>query len=106
MRDVYLCYDPISSDFIGILPDRPMVIPVEVRLDVQCTKTGIIQTGSATAGIRAGKYTPDGTTNLRKVLNKRCAQQKCCKKCVGLVKDYAQLVKPQGDDLWVLQGGF
>ena len=39
------------------------------------TRTGVIQTGSATAGIRAGKYTPDGTTNLRKILNKRCAQQ-------------------------------
>ena len=31
MHDVYLCYDPISSGFIGILPDRPMIIPVEVH---------------------------------------------------------------------------
>ena len=31
MRDVYLCYDLISSGFIEILPDRPMIIPVEVR---------------------------------------------------------------------------
>ena len=26
-----MCYDPVSSGFIGILPDRPMIIPVEVR---------------------------------------------------------------------------
>ena len=45
-----------------------------------CTLTGVTQTGSATAGIRAGKYTPDGTTNLRKILNKRCAQQKYLQK--------------------------
>ena len=57
------------------------------------TRTGVIQTGSTTAGIRAGKYTPDGTTNLRKILNKRCAQQKCLQKCVGLVKDCASTVK-------------
>jgi hypothetical protein len=31
VRDVYLCYNPISSGFIGKLPDRPMNIPVEVR---------------------------------------------------------------------------
>ena len=34
VRDVYLCYDPISSGFIGILPDRPMIILVEVHLGV------------------------------------------------------------------------
>ena len=32
--DVYLCYDPISSGFIGILTDRPMIILVEVHLNV------------------------------------------------------------------------
>ena len=51
-----------------------MIIPVKVCLDVQRTLAGVIQSGSGTAGIRAGKYTLDGTTNLRKVLNKRCAQ--------------------------------
>ena len=75
MRDVYLCYDPISSGYIGILPEGPITILVEVRLGVWCTRTGIFQTGSATAGIRAGKYTLDSTTNFRKVLNKRCARQ-------------------------------
>ena len=30
MRDVYLCYDPVSSGFIGILPEGPLVILVEV----------------------------------------------------------------------------
>ena len=79
-----------------------MIMLVEVRLGVQCAQTGVIRTGSATAGIRAGKYTHDDTTNLRKILNKRCAQQKCLQKCVGLVKGCAQTVKPQGDDLWVL----
>ena len=29
--DVYLCYGLISSGFIGILPDRPMIIPIEAR---------------------------------------------------------------------------
>ena len=50
-----------------------MIIPAKVLLDVQCTRTGVILTGSATAGIRAGKCTYDDTTNLKKVLNKRCA---------------------------------
>ena len=58
--------------------------------------------GSAIAGIKAGKYTHDDTTNLRKVLNKRCAQQSVCKKCVGTFKDCALIIKPQGDVLWVL----
>ena len=31
VREVYLCYDRIFNGFIGILPDRPMIIPVEVR---------------------------------------------------------------------------
>ena len=31
MQDVYLSYGPISSGFIGILPDRPMLILVETR---------------------------------------------------------------------------
>ena len=30
MRDVYLYYDPISSGYIGILPEGPLVILVEV----------------------------------------------------------------------------
>ena len=67
MRDVYLCYDPISSGFIGKLPDIPRIMPVKVRQDASCTRTSIIQSGSATAGIRAGKYTPDGTINLNKI---------------------------------------
>jgi len=33
-RDIYLWYNPISSGYIGILPEGPMIIPVEVRLDV------------------------------------------------------------------------
>ena len=33
VRDVYLCYGPISSGFIGILPDRPMIMSIKVRLD-------------------------------------------------------------------------
>ena len=48
MRDVYLWFDRIFSDFIGMLPDRPVIILVDVRLDVLCTQTGVIQTGSAT----------------------------------------------------------
>ena len=79
MRDVYLCYDRIFSGYIGMLPDRPIIIPVEVRLNIQRNRTSVTQTDSATAVIRASKYTPDGTTNLRKILNKRCAQQKCYK---------------------------
>ena len=75
VRDIYLCYDQIFSGYIGMLPDRPMIIPVMVCLDVQRTLAGITQSGSATAGIRVGMYTPDGTTNLRKDLDKRCAQQ-------------------------------
>ena len=50
MRDVYLCYDLISSGFIGILPDKPIIIPVEVWLDVYCTQIGVIQAGSTTRG--------------------------------------------------------
>ena len=34
MRDVYLYYDPILSGYIGILLKGPMIIPVEVRLDI------------------------------------------------------------------------
>ena len=30
MRDVYLYYDPISSGYIGMLPEGPLVILVEV----------------------------------------------------------------------------
>ena len=30
MRDIYLYYDPISSGYIGMLPEGPMVILVEV----------------------------------------------------------------------------
>ena len=76
MRDVYLHYDPISSGYIGILPEGPLVILDEV---FETLKLVYFQSGSATASIRVGKYTPNGTTNLRKILNKRCAQQKCYK---------------------------
>ena len=31
MRDIYVCFDRIFSGYIGILPDRPMIILVEVR---------------------------------------------------------------------------
>jgi len=31
-----------------MLPDRPAIIPVDVLLDVECTRTSVIQTGSAT----------------------------------------------------------
>ena len=75
MRDVYLWFDRIFSGFIRMLPDRPAIIPVDVLLDVECTRTSVIQTSSTTDSIRASKYTLDGTTNLRKVLNKRCALQ-------------------------------
>jgi len=34
VRDVYLCYDPVSSGFIGILPNRPVIIPIELQLGV------------------------------------------------------------------------
>ena len=105
VRDIYLCFDRIFSGFIGMLPNRPMIIPIKVRLDVQRTLAGIIQNGSATTGIRAGKYTPDGTTNFRKVLNKRCALQSVYKNYARLVKDCVQNVKPQGDVIWVLPGG-
>ena len=30
VRDVYLYYDPISSGYIGILPEGPLIILVEV----------------------------------------------------------------------------
>ena len=51
-----------------------------------CTLTSVTQTDSATAGIRAGKYTPDGTTNLRKILNKSCAQQKVYKTAMDMLR--------------------
>ena len=54
--------------------DVPWLAPKEKEEEQEDTKTGVSQSGSVIAGIRAGKYTPDGTTNL-KVLNKRCAQQ-------------------------------
>ena len=57
-----------------MLPDRPRIIPIKVRLVVLCTCSGIIQNGSTTASIRAGKYAPDGRTNLRKISSKRCAR--------------------------------
>ena len=31
-----------------MLPNRPAIIPVDVLLDVECTRTSVIQTGSAT----------------------------------------------------------
>ena len=34
VRDVYLCYEPIFSGYIGMLPEGPVIIPVEVLLDV------------------------------------------------------------------------
>ena len=61
VREVYLCYDRIFSGFIGILPDRPMIIPIKVRLIVWCTWSGVIQNGSATvARIIAGQIRDKG----------------------------------------------
>ena len=34
VRDVYLCYDPIFSGYIGMLLEEPVIIPIEVLLDV------------------------------------------------------------------------
>ena len=86
VQDIYLCYDQIFSGYIGILPDRPRIIPIKVRLVVLCTWFGIIQNGSTTAGIKAGKYTPGGTTNLRKILGKRCARQSVYKTVLDLLR--------------------
>ena len=49
-------------------------------------ETGVSQSGSVIAGIRAGMYTPDSTTNLRKILKKRCAQQKCYKNALDSLR--------------------
>ena len=34
VRDIYLCYDRIFSGYIGMLLDRPRIIPIKVRLDI------------------------------------------------------------------------
>ena len=60
--------------------------PKEKEEEQEDTKTGVSQSGSVIAGIRAGKYTPDSTTNLRKILKKRCAQQKCYKNALDSLR--------------------
>ena len=51
-------------------------------------------------------YTPDGTTNLRKVLNKRCAQQSVYKTVLDSLRVELRSLSPRVMIQWVLEGGY
>ena len=75
-----MCYDPIFSGFIGMLPDRPVIIPVEVLLDVGAC------TGPRVARPRRGRGSDGGHEQRRQRDRAATRPQRCAWERPGAVR--------------------